>query len=503
MALATGSGTVRSLASRSLVAVLVTAALLATAERASAVDITVTETADDVTVDGDCSLREAIFAANQNAARDACPAGSNSATDRVILASGATYSLTIDGSETQSLAGALDIANNAGVVTDLVLEVASGGTATIARNGVVEDGVLVVNINAGAEIRDVTIRGGATADGASGGGLFVSSGASVLLERCTFLDNFADNNGGAIFTNGTVTIDECVIVGNVAQKSAGGVSIGSTAAVTITDSVLADNVALDSSGGAIRTNGQLSVSDTVFVDNRSANIGGAIASDAATPGKTTIDASCFVGNSDVAVDSFPSSAQTATNSWWGAADGPSGASLGSGDSVGEDFDTTGFLNAPPAACRALELVADGGFQLVEDDLPLRWRTRRLQVANGDGVTCGGAQCQLRITGDGQVNQVLQTLLVPGEAGDSVTIRARSSAVAVPTTPGKYLVELQLIHADGSRQRKTLKFAPGSHGLDELSKSIVASEPYVKLKVRIEYGRASGTVQFDDVSVVLE
>jgi len=473
------------------------------AEPCAAVDIVVTETADDVTTDGDCSLREAIFAANKNVARDACPAGSASETDRVVLASGATYALTIDGSETQSLAGALDLADDGAVAKDLILEVAAGGTATIAQNGVLADGVVSVSPNATVEIRDVTLVGGSTASGASGGALSVPSGANVLVERCVLTGNFADNNGGAISVGGILTMNRCSVVDNVAQKSGGAILIASSGAATITDSVFADNVALESSGGAIRSSGQLTVTGSSFVDNRSASLGGAIASGATAPGKTTVDSSCFIGNADVAVDAFNVNAQTANNSWWGASDGPSGAGIGGGDSVGPTFDTTGFLTAPPAACLPQELVADGGFQLEADGLPVRWRTRRLQVANGDGTTCGGAQCALRILGDGQVNQALQTLDVPGAAGDSVTLRVLSSAVDVPATVGKYLAELLLVHADGSRQRKTLKFSAGSHGLEERSKTIVASEPYVKLKVRIEYSRASGAVQFDDVSVLLE
>lgn len=491
--------------------ILVGAALLAPALLASAlaqaVDITVTTTEDEVTADGDCSLREALSAANSNQVRDACPAGSSTATDRVLLANGATYSLTIDATETQTLGGDLNVTNNPGAKPDVILEVAGGGAATISQDSAGEHGVLALAANASAEIRDVTIRGGTTVPGGGGGGVSVPSGATLLAERCVFTQNFADNNGGALFVNGSgvVTVDECLFIGNVAKKSAGAISSGAEALTTVTDSVFADNVALESSGGAIRVTGALDVSNSSFVDNRAANLGGAIASSTTTPGKVTIDSSCFVGNSDVAVDSFVNAAQSATGSWWGAADGPSGNGLGGGDSVGDDFDTTGFLAAPPAGCRPQELVANGRFQLDADadGRPDRWRTRRLQVENGDGMACGGAACQLRILGDGQVNQVLQTLDVPGDAGDSVTIGARSSATSVPATPGKYRVLLLLVHADGSRQRKTLKFSPGSHGPEERSKTIVAAEPYVKLKVRIEYGRASGTVQFDDVSVVLE
>lgn len=489
---------------RTLVAAVLAGLVLLSSPDARAVDITVTTTQDEVNSDGDCSLREALSAAISNQVRDACPAGSNDATDRVLMASGATYSLTIDADETQGLGGDLNIDNDA-ASPDVVLEVTGGGTATIAQDSAGEHRVLTLATNASVEMRDVTLRGGTIGSGSSGGAVSIGTGATLLAERCAFTDNFAINNGGAIFASGNLTADECLFVGNVAAQSAGAIIVGSAAIATITNSVFADNVALGNAGGAIRVTGVLDVSDTSFVDNRSATFGGAIANSNTTPGKVTIDSSCFVGNSDVAVDSFANAAQSATNSWWGASDGPSGNGLGGGDSVGDDFDTTGFLAAPPAGCRPQELVANGRFQLDadEDGRPDRWRTRRLQVENGDGMACGGAVCQLRLVGDGQVNQVLQTLDVPGDAGDSVTIRALASATNVPATPGKYLVELLMVHADGSRERKTLKFSPGTHGPEERSKTIVASEPYVKLKVRIEYGRASGTVQFDDVSVVLD
>ena len=49
----------------------------------------------------------------------------------------------------------------------------------------------------------------------------------------------------------------------------------------------------------------------------------------------------------------------------------------------------------------------------------------------------------------------------------------------------------------------LKFSSGTHAFEERVKTITASEPYVRLKVRVEYGRASSTATFDDVSVLLE
>jgi hypothetical protein len=40
----------------------------------------------------------------------------------------------------------------------------------------------------------------------------------------------------------------------------------------------------------------------------------------------------------------------ATNNWWGAGDGPSGAGLGSGDSVSTNVNFTPFRSVPAPAC---------------------------------------------------------------------------------------------------------------------------------------------------------
>ena len=55
-------------------------AALGTAARAHAAVIIVNTTDDELNVDGDCSLREAIEAANGDAVVDSCPAGSGTDT---------------------------------------------------------------------------------------------------------------------------------------------------------------------------------------------------------------------------------------------------------------------------------------------------------------------------------------------------------------------------------------------------------------------------------------
>ena len=74
-----------------LLLIVVLAPGLMAAQPAGAATINVTTTADELNSDGDCSLREAVRAANTDATVDACPAGSG--TDTIIVPAG-DYVLT-------------------------------------------------------------------------------------------------------------------------------------------------------------------------------------------------------------------------------------------------------------------------------------------------------------------------------------------------------------------------------------------------------------------------
>ena len=60
--------------------------VLATASPSAGAVITVTTTADELNTDGDCSLREAVQAANGDIAMDGCPAGNGA--DTIVLPAG-------------------------------------------------------------------------------------------------------------------------------------------------------------------------------------------------------------------------------------------------------------------------------------------------------------------------------------------------------------------------------------------------------------------------------
>lgn len=224
---------------------------------AHAATITVNTTDDELNTDGDCSLREAIQAANTDTAVDGCTAGSG--IDTISLPTG-FYILTIAGAgENANGTGDLDITSDVTING----EYGSGNTiiqaGTNSTNGI--DRVLDVHSGATVEINDVTVRFGRT-PGASG-------------EMC----------GGGIRNYGTLTLNNSTVSGNTAPTCVigncwgGGICNKENATLTLNNSTIADNTAVY--GGGIYNNGDntvLLIMSTV-ADNDCTYSGGGIYND--------------------------------------------------------------------------------------------------------------------------------------------------------------------------------------------------------------------------------
>jgi len=443
-------------------------------DSALAAIIAVTTTDDEVSVDGDCSLREAIVAANTNTAFDACPAGANASTDVIALAGGATYALTLAAPALPAddpLGGDLDVADNA---ADPDVDIRSGlGARSIIRQTV--SGQKVMTVAGSADLDAIVISGGSASD--CGGGItFVGTGTSTVTGS-EFTKNTALNGGG------------------ICNAAAGSTLL-------IGSSTFADNAVGTGRGGGIQNlNGTTTVVGSVFLRNQGAISGGAVNNDRNLADAVTIDGSCFLDNSDVAVANNDPPAQTATTSWWGHSSGPSGAGPGGGDSVDPTYDFSGFLTAPPEACFPMQLVRNPAFELTDGGSgPLAsWKPSGLGA--GDGQLCGDPfDCTLVLSGSGKMKRLEQVLRVDGSAGDVLVLTASSRAKDVPFAPGAYRVQATVTHVDGSQQVKRIAFAPGTHPFETASKTIVTSEPWKKVRVEILYAKPGGTVRFDDVGL---
>ena len=207
-----------------LLLVLAVAAL--TAPPARAASITVTTTADELNSNGNCSLREAIRAANTDSAVDTCPSGSGA--DAILLPYG-------------DYAGG-DFA----ITADLVI--AGVGATTSSVRG----GCCGFDIAPGAtvELTRLQIFDG-HASGADTGGAIRNRGTLRLSDVRIFSNSTAGGDGGAIDNAGTLTIERSVLQNNTVGAGGAGAAIFNTGTVTLVDTLVRSNDARDEGAGAI------------------------------------------------------------------------------------------------------------------------------------------------------------------------------------------------------------------------------------------------------------
>lgn len=225
--------------------------------------IIVTTTDDELNSDEDCSLREAIRAANADSTVSGCPAGSGA--DTIILPSG-IYTLTIVGSsEDAALTGDLDI------TADLTINGESASTTIVNGNGgVTSDRVLHVT-GARVVVSRITIQNGNTGGGANGGGIL--NYGTLTLTTSIISGNVAAHAAG-ILNVGTATIISSTISHNMATDDAGGIRNDGT--LTVINSIINHNTATYGSGGGILNHGTLIISNSTVTSNLANGFGGGI-----------------------------------------------------------------------------------------------------------------------------------------------------------------------------------------------------------------------------------
>jgi len=189
-------------------------------------------------------------------------------------------------------------------------EPAGCGTATCAGP------VLTIGPKVHVDIEGVTIRHADNTTAAGLGGAIENiHGGFVSVSRSTFLDDYADANGGAIDNaditgTGTLIVSGSSFLGNLAENDDGGAianaDVDGHGNVTVSGSTFSGNSAINGDGGAIdngdtRGNGRLVVSGSAFVGNVAARAGAIDNADNAR-GTLSVTASTFTGNVSVADD---------------------------------------------------------------------------------------------------------------------------------------------------------------------------------------------------------
>lgn len=240
---------------------------------AQAATITVSSTADNVTNDANCTLREAVIAANTDAAYRGCTAGSG--TDTISVPAG-TYTLALTGpNENAAATGDLDITANASI---------QGATAatTIINGGAIDRVFHLPNSGITLTLNNLTVRngnvptGGPAGDG--GGGTMVGLGATLIVSNCVFRDNLANQGnaegGGGVDSRGNFTITNSEFYSNTSYND-GAIRCLGTCTGSVTDTVIRNNLATSYVGGGLGAAGNLALLRVQVLDNVSTGVGGA------------------------------------------------------------------------------------------------------------------------------------------------------------------------------------------------------------------------------------
>ena len=261
----------------------------------AAIGLTVTKTADtaDGTCDADCSLREAIIAANA------------AAGDDTITVPAGTYTLTIVGTgEDAAATGDLDLTSNitinGGGADSTIIQAGTLGVGG-PPNGI--DRVFHVTGAFTVNISGVTVRNGSVAGATDGGGLY-NDGGTLTITNSTFSGNSTSGgNGGGLFNLfGSAAITNSTFSGNSASDPSfggggNGGGIFNTGTLTVINSTFSGNSASDPSfggGGIYSDYGTATISNSTFSGNTAAGFGGGLYNN--YDSSATITNSTFSGN---------------------------------------------------------------------------------------------------------------------------------------------------------------------------------------------------------------
>ena len=222
-------------------------------------EVTKTEDTADGETTVDCSLREAIMAAN-----------ASDGPDLIVVPDG-VYTLTLNGDD-----GSTDRFRDLVLTDDVYIQGAS-------RDGVIIDGgnqFRLFQIDPFSGGIDVTLANMTLQHGNESFGGAIINNADTVLTNVSILDNTA-NNGGGILNSGDLTLNGVMLEGNEALPAndvtgfGGGIWNNENATLTINDSSLTDNQA-HFNGAGIYNVGILDISTSDFAGNLAGNIGGAI-----------------------------------------------------------------------------------------------------------------------------------------------------------------------------------------------------------------------------------
>ncbi len=200
---------------------------------ARAAIITVDTTADDKTVNNNCTLREAIEVANSNTAVDNCTSG-DPGKDTIDLT---------------GVSGSIIFASPPPhIVEDLSIKGPGPQNLSVSDSGTHAS---IITVDSPGDDQTVNITGLRITGGnvqTYGGGIYVFPGDTLNLSNCSIDNNTAAQDGGGIENDqGTVVLTDCILSGNTAAR--GGAVFNINGTLKLVNTIVSDNNATTRGGG--------------------------------------------------------------------------------------------------------------------------------------------------------------------------------------------------------------------------------------------------------------
>jgi CSLREA domain-containing protein len=251
---------------------------------------TVTKIADtnDGTCDADCSLREAIAAANAAVSNDVVEFSSLFSTSQTITLAGSELVIANNGTLTITGPGAalLTISGNGAsriISTGANVTASISGIRFTGGNGVgalnTGRGGAIYNVGGTLVISNSTITGNSAANG---GGLNNAASASpsvpatLTIINTAITNNTSTSSGAAMqnFSTSTLHLIGSTVSGNASSGTGIAGAFQANGTVTITNSTFSGNSAPAGTGGGVYYNGTSLIMTNTTITNNSCGVGG-------------------------------------------------------------------------------------------------------------------------------------------------------------------------------------------------------------------------------------
>ncbi|MCA9963880.1 MAG: CSLREA domain-containing protein [Anaerolineales bacterium] len=213
----------------------------------------------------DCTLREAINAANADA-------------DVSVITFAGDYAIALTD-------------NLPALTTAITID---GDSTTTSVDGGDAYQLFTISAAVAVTVQNLNLANGLGLPDPAGGGVVYNNGGTVTLANCSVSSSTAEKGGGIRNRAGALTVTSCTIEGNRTTIFGGG-GINNEATLTVNDALFLNNTTDGGIIGAAIFNGvgaMLTVENSTFQANTSSGSGGAVAS----TGSATITNSRFIDN---------------------------------------------------------------------------------------------------------------------------------------------------------------------------------------------------------------